>query len=261
MVELADVLYDVSDSVATITLNRPEQRNAVGPQMLRDLLQAFAAAKSDDAVRAVLLTGAGDKAFSAGADLAGFAADATEVARHRERGLFVDLFLDMQRLGKPIVGGINGHALAGGFGLALSCDLLVTSDSAMFGTPEIRVGVWPMMIMSIVVRNIGRKRAMQLFLTGERIDAATALQWGLVNRVVPAVEVRDNAFGWAKELTRWSPLVMRLGRDAFYDIDGLDVEAALRHLQSELTIVSLSDDFREGVMAFLEKRDPDFKGR
>ena len=261
MLELADVLYDVSDSVATITLNRPEQRNAVGPQMLRDLLTAFAAAKSDDEVRAVLLTGAGDKAFSAGADLAGFAADATEVARHRERGLFVDLFLDMQRLGKPIVGCINGHALAGGFGLALSCDLLVAADGAMFGTPEIRVGVWPMMIMSIVMRNIGRKRAMQLFLTGERIDAPTALQWGLVNRVVPATEVRDNAFAWARELTRWSPLVMRLGRDAFYDIDGLDVEAALRHLQSELTIVSLSEDFREGVMAFLEKRDPDFKGR
>jgi enoyl-CoA hydratase len=261
VVELADVVYDVSDSVATITLNRPEQRNAVGPQMLRDLLVAFAAAKSDDAVRAVLLTGAGDKAFSAGADLAGFAADATEVARHRERGLFVDLFLDMQRLGKPIVGCINGHALAGGFGLALSCDLLVAADSAMFGTPEIRVGVWPMMIMSIVVRNIGRKRAMQLFLTGERIDAPTALQWGLVNRVVPAAEVRESAFSWASELTRWSPLVMRLGRDAFYDIDGLDVEAALRHLQSELTIVSLSEDFREGVRAFLEKRDPDFKGR
>jgi enoyl-CoA hydratase len=261
VVELADVVYDVSDSVATITLNRPEQRNAVGPQMLRDLLTAFAAAKSDEAVRAVLLTGAGDKAFSAGADLAGFAADATEVARHRERGLFVDLFLDMQRLGKPIVGCINGHALAGGFGLALSCDLLVAADSAMFGTPEIRVGVWPMMIMSIVVRNIGRKRAMQLFLTGERIDTTTALQWGLVNRVVPAAEVRETAFAWAKELTRWSPLVMRLGRDAFYDIDGLDVEAALRHLQSELTIVSLSEDFREGVRAFLEKRDPDFKGR
>ncbi len=259
--ELADVVYDVSDSVATITLNRPEQRNAVGPQMLRDLLTAFAAAKTDDAVRAVLLTGAGDKAFSAGADLAGFAADATEVARHRERGLFVDLFLDMQHLGKPIVGCVNGHALAGGFGLALSCDLLVAADSAMFGTPEIRVGVWPMMIMSIVVRNIGRKRAMQLFLTGERIDATTALQWGLVNRVVPAAEVRETAFAWTKELTRWSPLVMRLGRDAFYDIDGLDVEAALRHLQSELTIVSLSEDFREGVMAFLEKRDPDFKGR
>jgi enoyl-CoA hydratase len=260
-VQLEHVLYDVADAVATVTLNRPEQRNAVGPQMLRELQQAFLAARDDTAVRVVMLTGAGDRAFSAGADLAGFAADATEVDRHRERGLFVELFLTMQRLGKPIVGCINGHALAGGFGLALSCDLLVAADTAMFGTPEIRVGVWPMMIMSIVVRNIGRKRAMQLFLTGERIDAQTALSWGMVNRVVPAAEARTAALDWAKELSRWSPLVMRLGRDAFYDIDGLDVEAALRHLQSELTVVSLSEDFREGVMAFLEKREPDFKGR
>jgi enoyl-CoA hydratase/carnithine racemase len=260
-VELAHVLYDVSDAVAIVTLNRPEQRNAVGAQMLRDLLTAFDAAKRDDDVRVVLLTGAGDKAFSAGADLAGFAADATEVQRHRERGLFVDLFLGMERLGKPIVGCINGHALAGGFGLALSCDLLIAADSAMFGTPEIRVGVWPMMIMSIVVRNLGRKRAMQLFLTGERIDAQTALQWGIVNRVVSAADVRDEALSLAKTLTRWSPLVMQLGRNAFYDIDGLDVQAALRHLQSELSIVSLSDDFREGVAAFLQKREPEFKGR
>jgi enoyl-CoA hydratase/carnithine racemase len=261
MTELTHVLYDVADSVATITLNRPEQRNAVSPQMLRELVNAFARSKDDDAVRAVLLTGAGDKAFSAGADLSGFAAEATEVTRHRERGLFVDLFLDMQRLGKPIIGCVNGHALAGGFGLALSCDLLVASDSATFGTPEIRVGVWPMMIMSIVVRNIGPKRAMQLFLTGERIDAATALQWGLVNRVASPADVRDVAFQWARELARWSPLVMRLGRTAFYDIDGLDVEAALRHLQAQLTVVSLSEDFREGVTAFLEKREPEFKGR
>ncbi len=260
-VEPAHVLYDVAGSVATVTLNRPEQRNAVGPQMLRDLIGAFAAARDDDAVRVVVLTGAGDKAFSAGADLAGFAADASEMDRHRERGLFVELFLDMRRLGKPIVGCVNGHALAGGFGLALSCDVLVASDTAMFGTPEIGVGVWPMMIMSIVVRNIGPKRAMQLFLTGERIDATTALQWGFVNRVVPAAEAREAAAQLAAQLARWSPLVMRLGRDAFYDIDGLDIEAALRHLQSQLTVVSLSDDFREGVAAFLQKREPDFRGR
>jgi enoyl-CoA hydratase/carnithine racemase len=259
--ELEHVLYDVAGSVAVVTLNRPEQRNALGPQMLRDLFTAIGAAKQDSGVRTVLLTGAGDKAFCAGADLAGFAADATEVERHFERGLFVELFLAMQRLGKPVIGCINGHALAGGFGLALSCDLLVAADTATFGTPEIRVGVWPMMIMSIVTRNLGRKRALQLFMTGERIDAQTALQWGFVNRVAPASDVRDSAMEWAQEISRWSPLVMRLGRDAFYDIDGLDFEAALRHLQAELTVVSLSEDFREGVQAFLEKREPNFKGR
>jgi enoyl-CoA hydratase/carnithine racemase len=259
--QLEHILYQRDGAVATVTLNRPEQRNSIGPQTLRELRGAFASAKADDAVRTIVLTGAGDKAFCAGADLAGFAAEASEAERHRDRGLFVELFLEMQRLGKPIIGCINGHALAGGLGLALSCDLLVAADTATFGTPEIRVGVWPMMVMSIVVRNIGRKRALQLFMTGERIDASTALEWGAVNRVLPQSEVRANAAAWAAEIAQWSPLIMRLGRDAFYDIDGLGLEASLRHLQSELTVVSLTEDFREGVTAFLEKREPNFKGR
>ncbi len=260
--ELTDVLYEASDDgVATITLNRPEQRNPLGPQMLRDLTSAMHAAREDAAVRAVVLTGAGDKAFCAGADLSGFAADAGEVERHQGRGLFVDVFVACERLGKPLVGCINGHALAGGFGLALCCDLLVASDRATFGTPEIKVGVWPMMIMSIVSRNLGRKRAMELFMTGERIDAGTALQWGFVNRVVAPDEVRERAHGWAAEIAAWSPLIMRLGRDAFYAIDSMDYQTALQYLQAQLTVVSLSDDFREGVAAFLEKRAPEFHGR
>ena len=259
--DLHDVVYDVGDRVATITLNRAERRNAVGPRMLRELLALLGEAKRDPAVHVVLLTGAGDKAFSAGADLSEMSADATETRRHQERGLFVELFLAMQGLGKPIVGCINGHALAGGFGIALSCDLLVAAETAQFGTPEVRVGLWPMMIMSIVVRNLGPKRALELFMTGERIDARTAQQWGFVNRVAPPDEVRAQARELALQLTRWSPLVMQLGRDAFSGIDGHDVEAALRYLQAQLTVVSLSDDFREGITAFLQKREPRFEGR
>jgi enoyl-CoA hydratase len=261
-VDLTDALYEAGDDgVATITLNRPEQRNALAPRMLRELCSALATARDDAAVRAVVLTGAGDKAFCAGADLAGFATEATEVQRHLERGGFVELFLACERLGKPLIGCINGHALAGGFGLALCCDLLVAADTATFGTPEIKVGVWPMMITSIVTRNLGRKRAMQLFMTGERIDAATALQWGVVNRVVSAAEVRDRAHAWAAEIAGWSPLIMRLGRDAFYATESMDYEVALRYLQAQLTVVSMTDDFREGVTAFLEKRAPTFRGR
>ena len=259
--ELTSVLYEVEDAVATVTLNRPEQRNALSPDLLRELTWVLEQARTDDAVRAVILTGAGDKAFCAGADLGGFAADAGEIARHEGRGLFVDVFTACERLGKPLIGCINGHALAGGFGLALCCDLLVASDNATFGTPEIKVGVWPMMIMSIVVRNLGRKRAMQLFMSGERIDAATALQWGIVNRVAPQSQARTETLEWAKQIGSWSPLVMRLGRDAFYATDGMDFDSALRYLQAQLTVVSLSEDFREGVMAFLEKRSPNFTGR
>ncbi|MGH7723554.1 MAG: enoyl-CoA hydratase/isomerase family protein [Candidatus Dormibacteria bacterium] len=260
--ELTDVLYETgADGVATITLNRPGQRNALNAGMIRDLVAALETARDDAATRAVVLTGAGDRAFCAGADLAGFAADASEVQRHLERGGFVDLFLACERLGKPLIGCINGHALAGGLGLALCCDLLVCSDAATFGTPEIKVGVWPMMIMSIVVRNLGRKRAMELFMTGARIDAATALQWGLVNRVAPAAQVREHTRAWAAEIAGWSPLIMHLGRDAFYASDSLDYRSALRYLQAQLTVVSMTEDFREGVTAFLEKRAPTFRGR
>jgi enoyl-CoA hydratase len=260
--ELREVLYEAGDDgVATITLNRPEQRNPLGPQMVIDLADALQRAREDAAVRAVVLTGAGDKAFCAGADLSSWSADASEVDRHLARGGFVDLFVACERLGKPLIGCMNGHALAGGFGLALCCDLLVAAETATFGTPEIRVGVWPMMITSIVTRNLGRKRAMELFMTGRRIDAATAADWGFVNVVVPASEVRQRAHALAAEIAGWSPLIMHLGRDAFYATDSLGYESALRYLQAQLTVVSMTEDFREGVTAFLEKRAPHFRGR
>jgi len=260
-VNLTHALYEVRDRVAVITLNQPEKRNALSNAMLHDLAAAFGEAKRDDGVRAVILTGAGDKAFCAGADLSGFGGDLSEVQKHLGRGGFVELFLTMEKLGKPIIGCVNGHALAGGFGLALACDMIVAADTATFGTTEINVGLWPMMIMAIINRQLAPKRCMELFMTGKRISADQAMEWGLVNSVVPPDSVREEAFKLALTLSGKSPLIMKLGRDAFYAVDKLSFESALRHLQSQLTLVTLTEDSAEGVTAFLEKREPNFKGR
>jgi enoyl-CoA hydratase/carnithine racemase len=259
--QLENVLVGASGPRATITLNKPDQRNPLGGGMLRDLLSAFEWARNDPDIRVVVLTGAGDKAFCAGADLSSFEAEQTEVERHLGRHMFVELFVLMQELGKPIVGRINGHALAGGLGLAASCDILVAADSATFGTPEINVGVWAMMIQAVLIRNLPRKTLLEMLLLGDRFGADEALRIGLVNRVVPASELDAAVDEIAGKLERKSPIIMRLGRDSFYRIQDMEFRAALEYLQAQLSLVTLTEDTKEGVMAFFEKREPEFKGR
>jgi len=257
------VLVGLRDRIATITLNRPEQRNPLSANMLRDLWTAFAWCREESEVRVVVLTGAGDRAFCAGADLASFSDEpAGEVARHHERHRFVDLFLIMQDLGKPIVGRVNGHALAGGFGLACACDLLFAVDSATFGTPEINVGVWPAMIQAVLARNLPRKAMLEMELLGERWTARRMYELGLVNRVVASLpELDDVIADVAGRLARKSPAILKVGRDSFYRQQDMEFRSALEYLQSQLTLVTLTEDAREGVAAFFEKREPDFKGR
>lgn len=252
---------EIDGAVCTLTIDRPQQRNALSPKVLADLRQGLLDARDNEKVRVIIITGAGDIAFCAGADLTSFADAENDEILDAQQSLFVDLFLTMEQLGKPIIGAINGHALAGGFGLALMCDLLISADNATFGTPEIKVGVWPMMITAIIQRNLPRKRALELFLTGKKIDAATAMEWGLVNKVVPQRELTKTTVALAREIAGWSPRIMQLGRDAFYTASGMEFEDALRYLQRELRAVSLTEDFKEGVQAFLEKRAPQFKGR
>src|SRR6476620_7920127 len=158
MAEYELVAYEVADGVATVTLNNPEKRNMLSGQMLVELVDAIRAARDAEDVRAVVLTGAGDKAFCAGADLGGFAADLPLVSKHFASDLFLEYFRLMPRLGKPSLCAANGHVLAGGMGLALSCDLLIARDEARCGTPEINVGAFPYMIMSIIYRNVPRKK-------------------------------------------------------------------------------------------------------
>src|SRR5436853_2718723 len=171
-------------------------------------------ARDDDAVRAVVLTGAGDKVFYAGADLGGFAADAPLVEKHFASDLFLEFFRLMPRLGKPSLCAANGHVLAGGLGLALSCDLVIAKEGARFGTPEINIGAFPYMIMSIIYRNVPRKKVNEMMLLGERLSAEEAVEHGLANKVVPAEEFDDAVADWAGKLASKSPVLMRLRHDA-----------------------------------------------
>ncbi len=229
--------------------------------MLRDLTAAFRWCDQEPDVRVVVLTGAGDRAFCAGADLAGFDSDMTDLDRHRGRELFVELFAVMANLGKPIVGRINGHALAGGFGLACSCDLLVSTDTATFGTPEINVGIWPMMIQAILSRSLPRKVLLEMEMLGDRWTATQLEAHGVINRVVPHDQLDSAVKDIVDKLAKKSPVAMRLGRESFYRQQDMEFRAALAYLQSQLTLITLTEDSKEGIKAFFEKREPDFKGR
>jgi 3-hydroxypropionyl-coenzyme A dehydratase len=255
------VTYEVAEGVATVTLNNPEKRNMLSGQMLAELLDAMKRARDAEEVRAVVLTGAGDKAFCAGADLGGFAADVPLVAKHFATDLFLEYFRLMPRLGKPSLCAVNGHVLAGGMGLALSCDLLIAKEGATFATPEINVGAFPYMIMAIIYRNVPRKKVNEMMLLGERLSATEAVEYGLANKVVPAEEFDAAVADWAQKLASKSPVLMRLGHDAMYRQQDMAVDDALEYLRSQLSLTFSTEDIVEGVTAFFEKRDPQWKGR
>jgi enoyl-CoA hydratase/carnithine racemase len=261
-----EVLYETSAGVARVTINRPERRNAMSFGVMRGLRDAMQRARGDDAVRVVVLTGAGDKAFCAGADLGGGDSRGGGIAdnaasAHDGRGLLADLFRDMWRLGKPIVARVRGYALAGGFGLACACDMVVAADDAVFGTPEINVGLWPYMITVPLLRSMPPKTVLDLMMTGRRVGAGEGARLGFVQRVVPVGELDATVDALAADLASKSPIVMRWGRDAFYRVLEMDADAALAYLQSMLTVTSQTEDAAEGVAAFAEKRAPQWKGR
>jgi enoyl-CoA hydratase len=259
-VELTHLLYARRDAVATVTINRPDARNALSHEVVVELRAALQEAKLEAAVRAIVITGAG-QIFCAGADLNSFRREQPELDRYFQRRQLAELFVDMTELGKPTVARVNGHALAAGMGLVAACDLAVASDGAQFGLPEVNVGVFPMMVMAIVFRNLPRKAAMELMLTGKRIDAVEALRLGLINRHVPAERLDAEVDALTQELARKSPIGMKLGLEAFSKMQDMSFPAAMAYLQDQLALLSLSSDLKEGVTAFFEKREPRFTGR
>ena len=250
------IQYRSSGGRATITMDEPERRNPMSTAVMQGLLEASRRAADDDDVRVIVYTGAGE-AFSAGGDLsAGFVDDA--LGRHQERGALADLFRLMDRCGKPTVARVNGHALAGGFGLAVACDITICVEDAKLGTTEVRVGLWPMMISAILARTVPRKAALDLMLTGRVIDAHEAQRIGAVSRVVKADELDPAVDEVVQALLAASPTSFLIGKDSFSGISDLSFDAALDRLQGGLTEVALTSDAAEGIAAFIEKRDPDW---
>lgn len=259
-VPAGELLYAVSDGVATITINRPQRRNALSWEVLTAMREAIVDARSNDAVRVLVITGAGERAFCAGADLGGMQGDSHAEA-HAGRGELAALFEDLWSLGKPTVARVRGYCLAGGFGLALSCDLVVASDDSTFGTPEVNVGLWPYMITVPLCRSMPPKRALELMMTGRRIDAAEADRFGFLTRMVPPGELDSAVRELTDALAAASPSAMRLGRDSFYATWDMGASEALAVLHPMLTVATGLEDATEGITAFLEKRKPDWTGR
>ena len=251
------------DNIGTITLSREERRNAISPTMTIELLNALSKYDDDTNILAVVLTGAGSKVFCAGADFGeAMSATASFLDRHEEQRKFAELFKVIKGLNKPLLGRINGHALGGGFGLACSCDIVVAAEDCRFGTPEINVGLFPYVIMATLLRfTSAPKRLIEMMLTGERLDAREAQQLGLVNHVVPREQLDAKVDEITKKITTKSPAILRLGRRAFYTMREMEYEKALEYLASVLAINTMAEDAAEGIAAFLEKREPQWKGK
>ena len=251
-----EVLYEVAGAVARVTINRPERRNALAWSTVGELRGALARAGADAGVRVVVLSGAGERAFCAGADLGGVAAAGDVAAAHRDRGEVAGLFLDLWSLGKPTIARVRGAALAGGFGLAVACDLVVAADDAVFGLPEIDVGLWPFLAGVPLVRALPPRKALELMMTGRRIDAHEADAMGFLTRVVPVDQLDGAVDELAATLAAKPAETLRLGRDAFYAVWGLGAREAFGQLHPLLTLTSMTEAAREGAAAFAEKRPP-----
>ena len=249
-----------ADGVATITLNLPERKNPIGPAMVNELLYALDDAKGDDAVRVVVLTGAGN-AFCAGGDLKQMGGGGGDGPKLAPKGDYVDLLLRFTTLGKPTVARLNGYAYGGGLGLVASCDFAVAGESVKVGTPEVKRGLFPMMIMAVLRRVVPRRELLNMMLLGERLLAGEAKQVGLLSHVVPDGELDAKVGELTKKLAGQSPTAMRMGLLAYHRQADQSLEEALPFLRDQLFALLGTEDAREGLMAFFEKREPQWKGR
>jgi enoyl-CoA hydratase len=257
---MTDVSYHHSGRVATITIDREDRRNALSPEVVRGIGDALRRAEDDRSVGCAVVTGTGERAFCAGADLDDLGSSRAAEG-HLGRAEIGGLFARMRRSRLPIVARVNGVALAGGFGLMLACDHVVAADDAEMGTPEINVGLWPFMVSALIHRDLPRKVALDLMLSGRRVPASEGAHWGFVNRVVPRADLDRAVAEVTETFASKSPAIVELGKRSFYRAENMDFDAALEYLAGMLSVSLQTEDAAEGVSAFLQKRTPEWKGR
>jgi enoyl-CoA hydratase/carnithine racemase len=249
------------EGVVHVELFRPDRRNALSSELVEALLAEVHHAERDPAIKVMVISGAGGT-FCAGGDLAGGLTGAGgAVDLHRARGRFAELLKAIMQSPVVVIAAVEGAAMGGGLGLAAACDLVVASRSAKFGTPEIKVGLYPWIILAVLQRNVGRKRLMEMILTGTPLFAPRAEEIGLINRVVDDGEAVASAMAWAEDLSGRAPIPLSLGKEIFQGVSDLGLDDALRLLNAHLSLNLMTEDAMEGVGAFLQRREPQWKGR
>jgi enoyl-CoA hydratase len=259
--EFKYIIYEKSEGIATITLNRPEALNAFSKDVIDEVLAGLEDARNDDSVRVVILTGSGEKAFSAGADIK--AMIGMNALKARQLSLMGEkLCLALENLEKPVIAAINGFALGGGLEVAMSCDLRIASETARMGQTEINIGLIPGWGgTQRLTRLVGKTKAKELVFTGRIIDAKTAEQLGIVNIVLPAAEFRSAVGQFALDLAAKAPVALKVAKALINKGEDIGLESALALEREGFGVVASTEDLQEGVKAFAEKRKPAFKGK
>lgn len=257
---MPDLLYEVKESVAYITINREAARNSISADAVSLFLESLDIAEKDDSVRVVCVSAAGEKVFCSGADLGG-ALGKDGLGENPVVKNYAGLLTRLAQFPKPTLAKVNGHCLAGGTGFMLACDIVIAKEGAKFGTPEVNVGLFPMMIGALIFRNVPRKKAMEMILLGEKLTADQALEMGMVTRVVPAEKFDLEVEDVLKKLVAKSPIGLKIGKAAFNEVESMDLGPALDFLSRKLMEVAGTADAAEGITAFMEKRAPIFTGR
>jgi len=259
---MSELLAERDGKVLRLTINREDKRNSLSRDVLQGLLDGVRSAADDEAVTVVVVSSAGEKVFSAGADLSVMAADATGLEQHEGRGLLKDLVVAMRTCPKPVVARVQGLCLAGGIGLAAGCDVVLARETAAFGMPEVERGLWPFMVSALLTRHVSPKHAMDYMLTGERFDARTAYAMELVSRVLPAETFEADVAAYVDKLAGAAPVAVRLGKQAWVAAaETAPLPAALEAMQAQLSLLTTTKDVAEGIAAFFEKREPRWTGR